>query len=139
MKERIRFVAGEIERLKTERDEIVEQRERLEAEIRAGLSGEVVKASQAKANSLQEQFHSYSGRLAEIHSQLVRNSEEQTRTQERMQEIQERLELELTQSSTVRDDLANLDKTMAAADDQRAKILCNETESRDALRQAEAR
>jgi len=139
MKERIRFVAGEIERLKTERDEIVEQRERLEAEIRAGLSGEVVKASQAKANSLEEQFHSYSGRLAEIRNQLVRNSEEQTRTRERMQEIQERLALELTQSSTVRDDLANLDEAMAAADDQRSQILANESESREARRQAEDR
>ena len=139
MKERMRFVDGEIERLKKERDEIVEQRERLEAEIRAGLSGEVVKASQAKANSLEEQFHSYSGRLAEIRSQLVRNSEEQTRTRERMQEIQERLELELTQSSTVRDELANLDKTMEAADDQRSQILANESESREARRHAEDR
>jgi chromosome segregation ATPase len=139
MKARMIFVAGEIERLKAERDEIVEQRERLEAEIRAGLSGEVVKASQAKANSLEEQFHSYSGRLAEIRSQLVRNSEEQTRTRARMQEIQERVELELTQSSTVRDELAILDEAMAAADDQRTQILATETDSREARRKAEDR
>jgi chromosome segregation ATPase len=139
MKARMKFVAGEIERLKAERDEIAEQRERLEAEIRAGLSGEVVKASQAKANSLEEQFHSYSGRLAEIRNQLVRNSEEQARTRERMQEIQERMELELTQSSTVRDELAILDEAMAAADDQRTQILTTETDSREARRKAEDR
>ena len=139
MRARIAHVDGELERLKVERDEIVEQRERLEAEIRAGLSGEVVKASQAKANSLEEQFHSYSGRLAEIRSQLVRNSEEQSRTRSRIKEIQEKLELESTQSSSVRDELTNLDAAMTAADEQRTQILASETESRDARRKAEDR
>jgi chromosome segregation protein len=139
MKVRMAHVDGELERLKVERDEIAEKRERLEAEIRAGLSGEVVKASQAKANSLEEQFHSYSGRLAEIRSQLVRNSEEQTRTRSRIKEIQEKLELESTQSSSVRDELTNLDAAMIAADEQRTQILAAETESREARRKAEDR
>ncbi|MFQ5944351.1 MAG: chromosome segregation SMC family protein [Anaerolineales bacterium] len=139
MRTRMEQVDGDIQRLKQERDEIAEQRERLEAEIRAGLSGEVVKASQAKANSLEEQFHSYSGRLAEIRSQLIRNTEEQKQTRERNTEIRERLERESAQSSTVSGELASLDAALTAADDQRTEILATETESREARRLAEDR
>jgi chromosome segregation protein len=139
MRSRIEQIDGEIQRLKQERDEIAEQRERLEAEIRAGLSSEVIKASQAKANSLEEQFHSYSGRLAEIRSQLVRNTEEQKRTRGRNMEIQERLERESVQSSSAAGELASLDAGLTAADDQRTQILATETDSREARRLAEDR
>jgi chromosome segregation protein len=139
MRERLERLDREVKRLEGERAQLIEQRERLEAEVRAELSGEVVKASKAKANSLEEQFHSYSGRLTEIRSQLVRNTEEQKRTLERIGENQERLEREVIQASSATNELSKLDADLTAADDQRSQILATETESREARRRAEDR
>ncbi|MFQ5923215.1 MAG: chromosome segregation SMC family protein [Anaerolineales bacterium] len=139
MRAQLEQVDGQIKRLEQERAEIMDQRERLEAQVRAELSGEVVKASQAKASSLEEQFHSYAGRLAEIRSQLVRNTEEQRRTRARMEEIQERVERDLAHSSAATAELENLDAALTASDDQRSQILTTESESREARRRAEDR
>lgn len=139
MQARLEQADGRIKRLEQERAEIMDQRERLEAEVRAELSGEVVRASQAKANSLQEQFHSYAGRLTEIRSQLVRNTEERSRTRARVEEIQGQLESELAQSSAATTELENLDAALTSADDQRTQILATESDSREARRRAEDR
>ncbi len=139
MRSAIARIDTEIKRLEQERVQIVERRERFEAEVRAGLSGEVIKASQEKANSLEEQFHSYSGRLAEIRSQLGRNTEEQNKTRARVKEIKEALTQEAAQSSSAAESLQSLDAELGAADDQRTQILATETESREARRVAEDR
>ncbi|MDK1046129.1 MAG: AAA family ATPase [Anaerolineales bacterium] len=137
MRAQLEQLDGRITQLKHERAEIFEQRERLESEVRAGLSGEVVKASQAKVNSLEEQFHSYAGRLAEMRSQLVRNNEEQRRTREGTEQIRERLEHDSTHSSAAITELENLEAGLTRADEQRSEILVSETANREARRQAE--
>ncbi|MFV1859925.1 MAG: chromosome segregation SMC family protein [Anaerolineales bacterium] len=139
MKARLQQVDGKIKRLEQERAELMDRRERLEAEVRAELSGEVVRASQAKANSLEEQFHSYAGRLTEIRSQLLRNTEERSRTRDRVEELRSQLESHLAQSSAASTELENLDAALSAADDQRTQILAAESESREARRRAEDR
>lgn len=139
MRARLKQVDEQIKPLEQERAELMDQRERLEAEVRAELSGEVLKASEAKANSLEEQFHSYAGRLTEIRSQLVRNTEDRSRTRDRVEELRGQFESELAQSSTATAELENLDAALTAADDQRTQILATESKSREARRRAEDR
>ena len=139
MRAQLEKLEAEVRQLEQEREAISEQREQLEAELRAGLSGEVAKASRAKAHSLEEQFHSYAGRLAEIRSQLLRNTEEQTSTREKVESIQDQLRNESTESSTAIAELGKLDAALTAADDQRTHILSTETEGREARRRAEDR
>ena len=77
--------------------------------------------------------------MAEIRSQLVRNTEEQNRTRTKLESIRDQLRSEASQSSSAITELGNLDAELAAADDQRTQILATETEGREARRRAEDR
>ncbi len=123
--------------LETEHRELTELRERLEAEWRARLSQEVLVATQAKAEGLEEQYRELEVNAAKLRERLSRNQTAQSKTRLEIYDGRSKLGRLRNELSAASAAMQELQTALSEIEASRVELLAAEARGREARREAE--
>ena len=132
-------LAQRAQQLEVEHRELTEQRDRLEGEWRARLSQEVLVATQAKLQGLEQQYRELEVTAARLRERLSRNQTSQSKTRLEIYDGRSRLgrlRSELTAALAV---VQELQTAQVQIETNRVELLAEDAHGREARREAEDR
>jgi chromosome segregation protein len=139
MRSRLNQASQQLEQIEGERHQLVAQRDQAEEQFRAQLSREVVRASEDRAGSLEQQYQDLVAELEKRKTRLKRNLEEQCEQREVVAECLERREQIGSAGSLPSIELAEIEGLLAQAEAKREELLTSEIGSRAEQRATEER
>jgi chromosome segregation protein len=135
MRSRLDQASQELEQVEGERHQLLAERDQAEQQVRAQLSREVIRASEDRVGSLEQQEHDLAAALQKRRNRLERNLEEQRAQQNVIAACQ--AETRLDTESALFTELEEVEQALSQAEAKREEILTSEIGSRDALQAAE--
>lgn len=137
MRTQLAATSQELEQVEGERHHLLQQQEQAERQVRATLSKEVVRATQDKAQSLEDRLADLADEIAKLSQQLSANLTEQRKLRSEAERLQDSLWATQGLADETGTAYADAEQQLSQAERERTRLMAAEAGSRDRQRLAE--